>query len=65
MSDVSDDAQQEKPHRPLALRGAKVSPGSRGDFSVTVWLRSEAEAVEVAALLNERLDRKPREAAAP
>jgi hypothetical protein len=52
--------------RPMALRGAKVREGDRGDFSVLVWLRTEAEAIEIASLLNERLGRKPEaEADAP
>jgi hypothetical protein len=62
MSDVFDDAQsEEKPvRRPLALRGAKVTPGSRGDWSTVIWLRTEAEAVEIATLINAHLGRKPR-----
>ena len=59
---VSDDAQpaaQQGVRRPLALRGAKVREGDRGDSSVLVWLRSEAEAIEVASMINERLGRKP------
>jgi hypothetical protein len=62
MSAVFDDAQpEEKPvRRPLALRGARVAPGSRGDWSCLVWVRSEAEAIEVAGLINEHVGRKLR-----
>jgi len=52
--------------RPMALHGAKVSQGSRGDWNATIWVRSESEAVEIATLINQHLGRKPRaEAAAP
>jgi hypothetical protein len=61
MSAVFDDAQPaaQPVRRPLELRGAKVRAGDRGDFSVLIWFRSEAEAIEVASMLNERLGRKP------
>jgi hypothetical protein len=55
--DVQPDAKPVR--RPLALRGAKVREGDRGDWSVLIWLRSEAEAVEIATLINDRLRRKP------
>jgi hypothetical protein len=62
MSGVSSEAQPaEQPvRRPMALHGAKVSQGSRGDWNATVWVRSESEAVELARWINERLGRKPR-----
>jgi hypothetical protein len=34
---------------------AKVNPGNRGDWHVGIWLASEAEAEEIALLINERL----------
>jgi hypothetical protein len=65
MSVVHFDAPDAQPvRRPMALHGAKVSQGSRGDWNATVWLRTESEAVELAALINAHLGRKPRAAEA-
>jgi hypothetical protein len=64
VSAVFDDAQPpaaQPVRRPMALRGAKVREGDRGDWSVVVWFRNEAEAVEIATMLNERLGRKPQD----
>jgi len=47
-------------YRPMALHGAKVSQGSRGDWNATIWVRTEAEAIEIAAMINEKIGRKPR-----
>jgi hypothetical protein len=65
MSVVHDapEAPHEGVRRPLALRGAKVKAGDGGDFSVLVWFRSEAEAIEIAQSINEKLGRKPRDGA--
>jgi hypothetical protein len=58
--EVHFDAPAEGARRsPLRLSGATVREGHLGDWSVLVWTRSEAEAVELAAMLNERLGRKP------
>jgi hypothetical protein len=48
-------------HRPAAsrLRLAKVREGTRGDWSVTLWIKTEDEAVEIAQLINDRLRRRP------
>jgi hypothetical protein len=53
---ISYDAPPEGRRPPL--REAKVRQGNRGDWSVAIWVRSEAEAIEVAQLINERLGRK-------
>jgi hypothetical protein len=51
--------------RPMALHGAKVAQGTRGDWSTVIWVRTEAEAVEIATLINAHLGRKPRAEASP
>jgi hypothetical protein len=40
------------------MRGATVRQGSRGEFSVLVWVRTEGEAEAIAQMINERLGRK-------
>lgn len=58
MSDVERPAEAES-HRFPTLWEAKIRPGYGGDFSVLVWVRTEAEAEEIAELIDERLGRNP------
>lgn len=60
---ISFDASPEGVRR--SLHGAKVRPGTRGDFSVLVWVRTEAEAETIAKMINDRLLRKPEAETAP
>jgi hypothetical protein len=50
--DIKRD-EQRRPPRPL--RKAEVRPGLRGDFGVTAWFQSQAEAEAIAAMVNQRL----------
>jgi hypothetical protein len=40
---------------PIALRTAHIREGNRGDWGVTAWFETEAEAHEIAGMINERL----------
>jgi hypothetical protein len=58
--EVHFDAPAEGARRsPLRLRGATVREGHLGDWSVLIWTRTEAEATEIAKLIDWRLGRKP------
>jgi hypothetical protein len=44
---------------------AKVREGTRGDYNVSIWLPTLAEAQAIATMVNERLRQREAEDAAP
>jgi hypothetical protein len=59
-------AEGEIRRRPALATGiAKVREGERGDWAVTVWLPTQAEAQEIARTINDRLRKPKAENAAP
>jgi hypothetical protein len=52
--------------RPAFATGiAKVREGSRGDWGITVWVRTQAEAQEIARTINDRIRKREAEAVEP
>jgi hypothetical protein len=54
-------------HRPaLATRIAKVREGARGDWGgITIWMPTQAEAQDLARLINDRLRKREAEVETP
>jgi hypothetical protein len=52
--------------RPALATGiAKVREGERGDWGITVWMPTQAEAQDLARLINDRLRKPTAEAVEP
>jgi hypothetical protein len=59
-------AEGEVRRRPALATGiAKVREGARGDWGITVWMPTQAEAQDLARLINNRLQKQESEGAAP
>ena len=60
MSEKQPEGERRRPA--LALRAAKVREGTHGDWGVTTWVRTKAEAEDIAKAINDRLRKLESEA---